>query len=61
MFKITFVKIKAIGDCFSDFHFYMKMNFSAKMKIKETIFNNLDLYKCYLGHDLEQHSRGFSH
>ena len=28
------------------------------MKIRETIFSNLDLNKCYLGH--EQYSKGFS-
>ena len=30
------------------------------MKIKETISSDLDLNKCYSGHDSEQHSRGFS-
>ena len=29
------------------------------MKIKETISNDLDLDKCYPGHNHEQHSRGF--
>ena len=31
------------------------------MKIRGIIYNNLDLNKYYQGHDLEQHSRGFSH
>jgi len=34
--------------------------FSAKMKIRETISNDLHLNKCYSGHDLERHSKGFS-
>jgi len=30
------------------------------MKIRETISSDLDLNKCYSGHDPEQHSRSFS-
>jgi len=30
------------------------------MKVRGTTFNDLDLGKCYPGHDPEQHSRGFS-
>jgi len=30
------------------------------MKIRETISNDLHLNKCYSGHDLERHSKGFS-
>ena len=57
---ITFVEIKIIRDCTSYFHFCTKdSHLYVKMKIKRTIFSNLDLNKCYLGHDSE-HSRGFS-
>jgi len=30
------------------------------MKIRETISIGFDFDKCYLGHDLEQHSRNFN-
>lgn len=31
------------------------------MKMRRTTANGLYLDKCYLGHDLEQNLRGFSH
>jgi len=36
------------------FIFALKIYFYVKMKIKETIFNNLDLNKYYSKHDPEQ-------
>jgi len=33
-----------------------KLNFNAKMKIREIISNDLDLNKCYPGYNTEQHS-----
>ena len=37
------------------FIFALKIHFYVKMKIRETISN--DLNKCYSGHDPEQHSK----
>ena len=58
---ITFVKIKArfIAGCISYLHFYVKMDFSAK--IRKIISNVFDLNKCYPRYDAEQHLRDFSH
>jgi len=51
---ITFVKIKAIGNYFSYFHFYTKNIFLHKNEIRGIISNGLELDKCYQGHDPEQ-------
>ena len=60
MIWITFAKIKVIGSYTSYFNFYIEIIFNEKMKIKEIISNELDLNKYYIGHDSEQHSRGFN-
>jgi len=37
--------------------FALKIHFYVKMKIRDIISNGLELNKCYLEHDPEQHSR----
>jgi len=41
-------------------HTIYKIHFYVEIKITDSISNGFDLDKCYLGHDPEQYSRGFS-